>query len=139
VNKIITFVLGTILGGLLQLWVVFLIVVFVDGKQITAAKLLGDGGLLFFSTSLAIGSGLALFHRGHVRPGTVDANVAFAAMFLIFVPAIVAYVRVMPPQLSSTAPAVLPFSGHVVQQLTCTFGAIVFAFFVGVRTGQFEK
>jgi hypothetical protein len=57
----IFFILVIILG-LLQLWVLIVVLKALH-QPIEVKRLLGDGGLFFFSTSLAIGSALTLWDQ----------------------------------------------------------------------------
>ncbi len=74
-GKFVTFLLANIVGGLVQLWVLYLILV-TQSKNPDLHVLLGDGGLFFFATSLTFNSFLALVEKNTLRPGTSDLNVS---------------------------------------------------------------
>ncbi len=137
-NRLLTFVLATVLGGLLQLWIVVLIVTIVKGQAIDIGKLLGDGGLLFFATSVLVASILLLMEKGDLRRRAADRNVLLLSV-IIFVTAVVVYASVVPDHLVTSQPQPAPFAKLVWPQLLCSVGALALAFFVGVRTGQFKK
>ena len=115
-----------------------LIVTIVKGHAIDIGKLLGDGGLLFFATSVLVASIVLLMQKGNLRRRADDRNVLLMSL-IIFVSAIVVYASVVPDQLVAVKPQAAPFANLVWPQLAISVGALVLAFFVGVRTGQFKK
>ncbi len=133
-GKLITFVLATILGGLLQLWVLWLILASVSQPP-SYGDLLGDGGLFFFATSLFATSLLTLVDQYSLRPGSADFNITLVSVLSVIVPAVAVYASVLTSNLGNPS----PFSGHVASQLSCASAAFAYAGYVAVRTGQLHK
>jgi hypothetical protein len=131
--KFVTFVLANVAGGLVQLWVLYLILLTLNRSH-DIRVLFGDGGLFFFATSLTFNSLLALVEKHTLRPGTADLNVTLVLAGSVTVSAMVIYSAVL-SQGTSTAS---PFSSHVLAQLSCAIAALVYAFYVSIRTGYFS-
>lgn len=134
-GRVYSFVLLNIAGGLLQLWVVALML-FVKGSGVTVAQLLGDGGLFFFATSLAYSSVFSLTNKYPMTTGTRDFNITLTLVGCVTLLALIVYVSVLSSTPQSGSP---PLSGTVFHQIACVTAALVYAFYVSVRTGLFKE
>jgi len=133
-GKVVLFTLSNLVGGLLQVWVLYLALSSM-GKEHSLAVLLGDGGLFFFSTSLVVNSILILLAESPGKPSATDLGITGMAVVGSLVTSIVVYTVVLTSRLGSVA----PFHDHIGAQISCTVVALIYAFFVGVRTGYFGK
>jgi len=70
-GRLISFFILVVLLGSLQLWVLMIVLKALD-QPIELKRLLGDGGLFFFSTSLAIGSAVTLWDQKSTPFGGED-------------------------------------------------------------------
>lgn len=125
-GKLISYLLLTIGGGLLQLWVLSLILVN-QGKEVTLEKLLGDGGLLFFSTSLLSTSFLALLEVKSLKLGTAPLNISVALGLPITIATVVLYTSCLK---DISCPPALPLRDHVLEQIICASGSLIYALYV---------
>lgn len=133
-GKVLTFVLATLFGGLLQLWILWLILAVALNKSVGAGELLGDGGLFFFSTSVTASSFLLLIDQHPLKAGTSDFNVTLLLVGTVGVSAVVVYAAVMSANFGTSN----PFREYLGPQLACAIAAFVYAFYVAVRTGQLK-
>ena len=139
IDKLAIFGLVTVIGSLLQLWIVILILKVVKNQVIDVGRLLGDGGLLFFATALFVAAAVLLSERGDLAPGKRDLTVSLIMFLLVFIPAVVIYSSVIPDHVAaSPPPAIPPFADLIGPQLACGFGALAFAVYAGARAGKFE-
>ena len=135
IGRLISFLLGIIGGGLLQIWLL-VAVLRLSGQAARVAELLGDGGLFFFATSLAVSSLLTLCDAYPPRVGTADFNLTAVLVGTVMLVAVTYYVGVLTGSLGKTT---LPFAKYWVPQLVCTSAALLYWFYVGVRTGMFQR
>ena len=133
IGKLITFALANIAGGLVQLWVLVLVLL-AKGQAPSIPVLLGDGGLFFFATSLTFSSFLALAEKYNLKTGTWDLNMTIGLGGSVALAAVVFYSVV----LSQGTAAPTPLSGHVLPQISCAAAALVYTFYVSVRVGYFS-
>jgi hypothetical protein len=106
------------------------------GQAPQLGVLLGDGGLFFFSTALIFNSLLMLLGAPPpaLLPKGADYVVtALAALVLITVVAI--YTSVLTQHLGEPS----PFGGQAKLQIAFALVALVYAFYVAARAGQFGK
>jgi hypothetical protein len=135
IGRLITFTLAVIGGGLMQLWVL-LLVLKANGHPLLLKDLLGDGGLFFFATSLAVGSSISLFDSHKLVIGNADCNITLIVCGGVVLLAVIYYAST----LSSSSPRVAaPFAKHIGLQLGCCCAAVVYWYYTGVRTGLFTK
>lgn len=134
-GRFLSFAICIVVGGLLQLWVL-LMVLNATGYVIDFREFLGDGGLFFFATSLSAGSAISLFDHRPIKVGTSDFNVTLICLFGILVIAVSYYAAVLSGDGMSAAK---PFSNHAPVQIACTLMAIGYWVYVGRRTGLFVK
>ena len=133
-GKLFLFVISNLVVGLLQVWVLYLALATI-GKEHNLPVLLGDGGLFFFSTSLIVNSTLVLLAQAPGKLSTVDIVFIVLTIAGSLIGSIVVYAVVLTTRLGTVA----PFHDHIGAQLSCACAALVFAFFVGVRTGYFVR
>lgn len=133
-GKLLTFLFVTVIIGLLQVWALWLILVFGLGKPVEVGELLGDGGLFFFSTSVTVTSFLVLINRYSLRAGKVDLNVTLYLAGSTAFSAVAVYTSVM----SASFGTANPFKEQLMPQLACAGAALIYAFYVAVRTGQLK-
>ena len=134
VGRLITFVLGVVGVGLLQLWVL-IIILHARGSPINAKEILGDGGLFFFSTSLVVGSAISLFDTHDLKIGSRDCNVTLILCGGVLLITVGFYASV----LSQDGLKQHPFAQHMLLQIGCTVVAIGYWYYMGVSTGLFIK
>jgi uncharacterized membrane protein len=136
INKLLTFIIFTFFGGLLQLWVLFLVLVFL-GKPPSAGALLGDGGLYFFSTSLALSSLASLWQKKPLKYDDTTTIISIGCVGITLLLAVVAYVSVLSSGLGRVTS---PFSTttHITSQLSCAVLASVYAMYVTRQIGLWE-
>jgi hypothetical protein len=134
IGKLLTFFVVTIVGGLLQVWVLWLILAVGLNKPVGLAALLGDGGLFFFSTSITVSSFLLLIDRHSLKVGTADLNVTLVLAGAAALSAVVMYTSVMSANFGSAN----PFKDLLFPQIACATAAFTYAFYVAVRTGQLK-
>jgi hypothetical protein len=139
-GKFITFLLLTIFGGLLQLWVLW-ITLFTKAVEEnisgpTFAQLIGDGVLFFFATSLVFSSFLTLVDSRSLKLGSADLNLSLVVIALVLLLATVTYVSVLTS--AKAEQNNLPFETHWLQQVICAFAAVAYACYVGTVTGFFR-
>ncbi len=138
IGRIISFFFGIIVCGLLQVWVV-IIVLLSSGKPVDFQNVIGNGGLFFFSTSLVVGSALNLFDKNPIKLGTVDFNMTMMLCGMVLFLAVSFYMAVLFGIESQNAK---PFSGskiHLLTQILCALCAISYWCFVCVRRGMFNR
>lgn len=128
------FTIANIIGGLLQVWVLYIALSSL-GKPHTLPLLLGDGGLFFFATSLTVNSVLVLLAESPARPLPWDLSITLFTILGTLVPSIVVYTAV----LTNNPNVVAPFQDHTPSQISVAILAMAYALFVGVRTGYFNK
>lgn len=133
-GRILSFGLLTVGGGLLQLWVLYLMAI-ATGTAPTLGELLGDGGLYFFATSLSFSSFVSLSSSTPIKFGTNHFNVTILLVGPVTLLAVVMYISVLSGAVGQQAS---PFSNHILSQLGCTFASLVYGLYVGVVTGFFE-
>lgn len=133
-GKLVTFLLANVLAGLIQLWILFLILL-ATNKDWSITNLLGDGGLFFFATGLTFNSLLVLMDKRDLRAGSSDLNVSLLTCLAVGGVSLVFYTAV----LSQGTKVPDPFGGHILPQLSCAALAVVYAFYVAVRTGYFSS
>ena len=134
-GKLLSFLIFTFGAGLLQLWILLLLL-YLKGNPPSAAELLGDGGLYFFSTSLAFSSFVALTNHASIKFGDLHFNVTAIMLFPIIIIAIVAYVSVLSDKIGIAA---APFSNHLLSQFSCLILASIYGFYVATVTGVFKR
>lgn len=133
-GKLLTFFFVTVIFGLLQVWALWLILVFGLGKPVAVGELLGDGGLFFFATSVTVSSFLVLTNKYSLRFGKPDLNVTLILAGSTAFAAVVIYASVMSARFGTAN----PFKEQLWPQLACAVAALVYALYVAVRTGQLK-
>ena len=93
-GRLISFTIGIIGGGLLQLWALIM-VLNANGYPVEISELLGDGGLFFFATSLVVGSSISLFDYRPIKVGNKDFNITMITLAGILVPVLIYYSTVL--------------------------------------------
>ena len=134
-GKVIGFLALTVGGGLLQLWVLS-ITLMSTGKTVKISEVLGDGGLFFFSTSLACTSFLSLIDKNSLEFGSVNFNITLVILTPVSLYAVVSYSSVLS---ASSGRGAYPFGGHTKPQIICAIAALVYAFYVCTVTGFFHE
>ena len=134
-GRVLSFFIITIGGGLLQLWVLSLILM-TNQSPIRIGDLLGDGGLFFFATSLAFTSFVSLSSKMSIVFGTGQFNVTLVIVAPITLLAVVVYSTVLSGSLGQKA---APFADHVTAQIACAFAAVIYAFYVCTAIGFFKE
>ena len=134
-GRLISFTIFVLFGGLLQIWVLLLILNLKE-YRINVGEVLGDGGLFFFTTSLIIGSAITLHDHNPIKLGSIDFNISLIAFIIIFLPALFCYVVVLSDG-GLTDPN--PFSSLVFHQIAYASAAFGYWFFTGLRTGLFVE
>lgn len=133
-GRLFTFALTVVGGGLLQLWILFIILQ-MTGAEAKVQDILGDGGLFFFASSLAVGSAITLFDRVPLKVGNVDCNLSLLVCAGVLVITAV-YCSVIA---KVGASASKPFSNHVPLQIACAVASVAYWYYTGVRIGLFTK
>jgi hypothetical protein len=138
-GRILYFLLLTLGGGLLQLWTLALIFYATD-KPLGVSNLLGDGGLFFFSTSLACTSFRLLHNYRELRFGSADSILSIILAGSLTFISVVCYTTVLSPILSGAVkrPAIL-FANHLYTQVGCATAAITYALYVASVTKVFRR
>lgn len=131
-GKVILFTTSTAVGGLVQVWLLC-VVLMAQGKVHTPSVLLGDGGLFFFTTSLTAASALILFEQLPSKPTAWDLTFTLAIAGVCFA-ASAYYITVFTAHSDSLA----PFHDHVRPQMSCAISAFAYAMFASARTGYFR-
>ena len=136
INRLIAFLFFTFFCGLLQLWVLFMVLVFL-GKVPSPGALLGDGGLYFFSTSLALSSLASLWQKGPLEYESTATIISVVCVGITLFLAVVAYVTVLSSDFGKVA---LPFSTvrHISSQLACAIVSSSYALYVSKQIGLWE-
>ncbi|HHC6517486.1 hypothetical protein [Vibrio parahaemolyticus] len=133
-GKLLSFILVTFGIGLLQIWIL-LIALVLTNKPISVHEILGDGGLYFFSTVLALSSFITLTsHKADLSYGSTGFNISLIVLGLVTVIAIVAYVSVLTDKIGTPS----PFSAQIASQIMCVCLASSYAFYVSTVTGVFK-
>jgi len=132
-GKLALFTASTAIGGLAQVWLLYVALI-ARHKEHTLSSLLGDGGLFFFTTSLAVTSALMLFERLPRKPTSWDLFWTILVLAICGI-AVVFYISVLIDNLKVVA----PFHDHVGPQVGCASIAFFYAFFAAARTGYFRK
>ena len=133
-GKLFLFILSNIFGGLLQVWLLYLILKY-TGRSHDLNVLLGDGGLFFFAMSLAVNSILVLFSQLPTKPSSADAISTFLIVFFGIGPSITLYAVVLVNKIGTAS----PFQDQIGTQFWCASLALAYSFFVGARTGYFRS
>jgi hypothetical protein len=133
VQKLFLFVLSNLLVGLLQIWILYIILRTMH-KSPDISILLGDGGLFFFATSLAVSSYLLLYSQ-KAKPATIDLNLTIILVLFVILPAIIIYTVVLSTQLGTVS----PFHNCIGTQCWCALSSLTYAVYAGARTGYFSS
>lgn len=134
-GKVLSFIFFTFGAGLLQLWILFLVLYF-SGRNPTLSNLLGDGGLYFFSTALAFSSFVALISHTPLKFGDGNLNITLFVIGPITLIAAISYVSSLFSNIGTQA---APFANQLLPQLACFLLASTYAFYVSTITGVFRK
>lgn len=134
-GRLISFALGILGGGLLQIWVL-LLMLNATGQTIQIKEILGNGGLFFFATTLCVGSILSLFDFRPIIVGNRDFNISVICCGVVILVAVTNYAAVLS---DGGFTVTNPFSDNVATQIGCTLIAIVYWYYSGNRTGLFVK
>jgi len=126
---------GVFVGGLLQLWILVMILLAI-GHPVSIAEILGDGGLFFFATSLVVNSWLSLADYEPMIVGKKDFNITFLCFFGVVIPVIAYYTAILS---NGGLDQIRPFGDFVPLQISCLVGAIAYWIYSGIRTGLFVK
>lgn len=141
VGKILTFLGMTIVGSLLQLWLLALVLLVVTRAAPSLSILLGKGGLFFFATSLVASSVLNLADKHPLSSGTADFNMTMFVGALAALGAVATYTSVLTQAQVASPQLQAPFSDPewIWAQIGCATAALMYALYVAVRTGRFLK
>ncbi len=138
-GRFLCFFFATVLLGVLQLWILGLLVLTSLVPQppggVSLAQVLGDGGLFFFATTLTVSSGLTLLDALRPRVGDRDFTITLIVCPLVLFFAVTVYAAV---HAKSFGHDPLPFQSHVLPQIACMLFALGYWFYVGIRTGWFK-
>jgi hypothetical protein len=144
-SSIINFFLLTVIGGLVQLWVVC-ILIFMKKQNINFADVLSDGSLFFFATSLSYSSLFSLLNEDHKSVGS-SVVVTILCVGIVTLLSLVAYssaayenIRthtVHPVSAESSSTALDP-TYYMIAQIVCTFIALIYTVFVCTVTNMFS-
>ena len=136
--RVISFVVLTIIGSLLQIWVVCLILAMRGNPSIEFAKLFADGNLFFFATSLVYGSWFSLFSspRGYAAQAASFA-ITLLCVGIVTLLSLVAYSTSAYEAIRGN-PLPFPAENYLAAQIVCAIISVVYAFYVCVVTGMFS-
>jgi len=136
-GRFVIFFFATVVLGVLQLWILglLLLTAIVPQSSVNLGKLLGDGGLFFFATTLTVSSALSLWDTRRPQIGDWDTVLTFIGGGVVLFIAVVVYAAVHSKSFGSEP---LPFQSHLMPQLTCVAFALGYWFYVGFRTGWFK-
>jgi hypothetical protein len=136
-GRLISFFILVVLLGSLQLWVLIIVLKALD-QPIELKRLLGDGGLFFFSTSLAIGSAVTLWDQKSTPFGGEDFLITLLLPGGIFFLTTTWTVAIMA---KDGLKVQYPFDREesILLQLSCTFAAICYWFYTGIATDMFKR
>jgi hypothetical protein len=137
-RRLLIFFILVIVLGLLQLWVLLVVLKALD-QPVELKRLIGDGGLFFFSTSLAIGSAITLWDQKSTNKH--DDELILLTIILpggIFFLTIAWTVAIMTKDGLSVQ---YPFqrTDSIFLQLACTLAAITYWFVTGLATDMFKR
>jgi hypothetical protein len=137
-SRILIFFILVIVLGLLQLWVLIAVLKALE-QPIEVKRLLGDGGLFFFSTSLAIGSALTLWDQK-----STNKNDEELLLWTIIFPGSIFFLTVawtVAIMAKDGLTAQYPFqkSDSIILQIACTLAAITYWFITGLATDMFKR
>ena len=138
-SKLATFLVLIFGAGLLQLWILAIFLGFEGNLTDEVARLWGNGGLYFFSTSLVYSSFLTLLKDRPVQYGSMDMPVSFVSLGLTTLIACIAFVRTLDVGSGAQALGPLPFASNLFSQLTCVAVASSYAFFVGISCSRVRR
>ncbi|MDO9069573.1 MAG: hypothetical protein Q7W05_14115 [Deltaproteobacteria bacterium] len=136
-GKFITYVGLNIFLGLIQLWVVAIILWIDPSVALSWTVLLRDGGLYFFSSSLVLSSVYSLFSYNNVmKVGSVELNTTIFLACPVLLLASIGYAVFF----TRTQINALPISefAHSLAQLVCASSALAYAVFCADSTGQLK-
>lgn len=134
-GRFLSFFIGVFFIGLLQLWILFMVLLAI-GHPIRISEILGDGGLFFFSTSLLTNSMLSLADFKPIKFGSKEFIVTLLALLGVILPVIVYYTAILS---NGGLSEPRPFGDIVPLQIGCLLGAVVYWFFSGIIVGIFVK
>jgi len=139
--KIIRFLFFTFILGLIQLWTIALIMLFVT-KNVNLDILLRDGGIFFFSSSLIFNSCYILYEKGVHNHFSNNFLIQFTKTFGIIIPIIVLfliiviYCTVFSTSLEKNKfPKFIGIYSYL--QIIILFIAMAYSIFVSAITGMF--
>lgn len=132
-GKLVSFVAANIVGGLLQVWVLYVALAAL-GKAHGLAVLLGDGGLFFFATSLTVNSFLILLAEFPGKLQQVDIVSTLFALIGGLITSVVFYIVIFTNRLGIAE----PFHDQIGPQVGCAILALAYAVFASARTGYFR-
>ena len=137
-NAILAFAFFVLVLGLLELWIVALILWFSPGVTFSWRLLLHDGGLYFFSTSFVLSGLLTLLDRGSgLKQGSSELVVTLLLGAPVLGLAVVGYTIYF----IGTQILMHPISdyAHTLAQSSCAVSAIVYAFYCAAKIGVFRR
>jgi hypothetical protein len=132
-SKFALFVTSTVVGGLAQVWFLYVALLAI-GKAHDLSALLGDGGLFFFTTSLTASSALIFFEHRPKIDNEWDLLLTFIAC-VASAGAIAYFIAIIVTHLGSAA----PFRDHAVPQVAFAVTSFTYSLFVAARTGYFRR
>ncbi len=135
-GRFLSFLFILIAFGPIQLWILLLVLNTTSRGTITIGTILGDGGLFFYATTVAVGSAISLFDKKQFKIGSSDFNVTLICCIAPLIVIVIYYSSIL-TQTGLSTPR--PFNACIFQQLGCTLMALIYWLYVGTRTGLFVK
>lgn len=134
INRVVSFLVLVVVGGLSQLFLVAFLRA-LSGEATDLAVLLKDGGLYFFATSLLASSFFSLADKGEMSTGSPDFVITILIVPIVALMSVSAYSqgfeRSLPPPVGSASPHL------VATQLCCATGSVIYAIYAAYSTGLF--
>jgi len=133
-GRLFSFIALIVFGGLLQFWVVWIILTVTSGVDPIIKDLVKDGGLLFFSTSLSYSSLFSLLLKRNIEMGSLDLNITIFLVGSVTIVSLVVYSSLIPPSLKSGNAVYIP----LLPQISCTFASVSYSLYVAYISDFFK-
>jgi hypothetical protein len=136
--RLSSFVLLTIIGGLLQLWVVCILIAMKGDLVLDFTKILSDGSLFFFSTSMVYSSWFSLSStRQQHTTQTPSFVMTIFSVGLVTVLSLVAYSISAYENIRGSDSPPFPANNYLFAQIVCAIISVIYTFYVCAVTGLF--
>lgn len=135
-RRILFLLIFTLFFGLIQLWVVSLILFYHPTKSFPGFEiLLGDGSLYFFSTSLVFSNLFSLLIGKNFKLNETHWIISIILIGVVLFNSLVAYITIFSTNIGTPS----PFKNYLLSQIFTVIFAISYTIYTSTCTGLFKR